>query len=95
MPAMVARLGGIGLACVVASSASAQVLSNKDVSAALAVTIAQTAIEACKAQGYRTSATVVGRLGEVIVQIRGDGTGPHTMACNGSNATKKTHQARG
>ena len=90
MPTMLCRLGGVGFACVLASSANAQVLSNKDVSAALAVTIAQTAMETCKSQGYRTSATVVGRLGEVIVQIRGDGTGPHTM----ENSFKKAFTSR-
>ena len=90
MDAMLSRLGGIGLACILASSADAQVLSNKDVSSALAVTIATAAMETCKAQGYRTSATVVGRVGEVIVQIRGDGTGPHTM----ENSFKKAFTAR-
>ena len=90
MPTMVCRLGGVGLACVLASSASAQVLSNKDVSAALAVTIAQTAMEACKAQGYRCPSTVVGRNGEMIVQIRGDDTGPHTM----ENSFRKAYTSR-
>ena len=36
------------------------------------------------------SATVVGRNGEVIVQIRGDGTGPHTM----ENSFKKAFTSR-
>ena len=36
------------------------------------------------------SATVVGRNGEVLVQIRGDGTGPHTM----ENSFKKAFTAR-
>jgi uncharacterized protein GlcG (DUF336 family) len=35
--------------------------------AAVAITIAQTAIETCKSQGYAVSATVVGRNGEIIV----------------------------
>jgi hypothetical protein len=33
----------------------------------------------CKANGYAVSATVVGRNGEIIVQVRGDNTGPHTI----------------
>jgi uncharacterized protein GlcG (DUF336 family) len=33
---------------------------------------------------------IVGRVGEVIVQIRGDGTGPHTM----ENSFKKAFTAR-
>ena len=84
------RLVGIGLACVLASSASAQLLTHKDLSAGLAVTIAQTAMATCTANGYRVSATVVGRNGEVLVQIRGDGTGPHTM----ENSFKKAFTAR-
>src|SRR6202011_2005249 len=84
------RLVGIGLACALASSASAQLLTHKDLSAGLAVTIAQTAMATCTANGYRVSATVVGRNGEVLVQIRGDGTGPHTM----ENSFKKAFTAR-
>ncbi len=44
MAAMLCRLGGIGLACVLASSANAQLLARKDVTAALAIAIAETTI---------------------------------------------------
>src|SRR5262245_65562834 len=84
------RLAAIGLACALVTPASAQLLARKDVSAAMALTIAQTAIATCTANGYRVSATVVGRNGEVIVQIRGDGTGPHTM----ENSLKKAYTSR-
>jgi uncharacterized protein GlcG (DUF336 family) len=80
----------VGLACILVSSASAQLLARKDLSANTAVTIAQTAMATCNANGYRVSATVVGRNGEVLVQIRGDGTGPHTM----ENSFKKAFTAR-
>lgn len=70
--------------------ASAQLLSHKDISAALAMTIVQTAIETCKANGYAVSATVVGRNGEIIVQVRGDNTGPHTI----ENSFRKAYTAR-
>ena len=70
--------------------ASADLLNQKALSAAIAVTIATTAIETCKTNGYAVSATIVGRNGEVIVQIRGDGTGPHTM----ENSFKKAFTAR-
>ena len=83
-------LAGVGLACALTSSASAQLLTNKDLSADIAVMIAQTAMATCKANGYRVSATIVGRNGEVLVQIRGDGTGPHTM----ENSFKKAFTAR-
>jgi uncharacterized protein GlcG (DUF336 family) len=83
-------LAAVGLAGILASSASAQLLARKDLSANIAVTIAQTAMATCTANGYRVSATVVGRNGEVLVQIRGDGTGPHTM----ENSFKKAFTSR-
>src|SRR4030081_826582 len=90
MSVVLYRLAGIGLACALAAPASAQLLARKDLSAAIAVTIAQNAIATCTANGYRVSATVVGRNGEVLVQIRGDGTGPHTM----ENSFKKAYTSR-
>jgi uncharacterized protein GlcG (DUF336 family) len=72
------------------SSADAQLVTRKDLTADLAVTMAQTAISACKAQGYNVSATIVGRAGEVIVQIRGDGAGMHTF----ENSFRKAWTAR-
>jgi len=90
MSTVLYRLAGIGLACALVTPASAQLLQRKDLSAAMALTIAQTAIATCTANGYRVSATVVGRNGEVLVQIRGDGTGPHTM----ENSFKKAYTSR-
>jgi uncharacterized protein GlcG (DUF336 family) len=84
------RLAGIGLACAFVAPANAQLVANKDLSTAMALTIAETAIATCKANGYKVSATIVGRNGEVLVQVRGDGTGPHTM----ENSFKKAYTAR-
>jgi len=70
--------------------ASAQLLQHKDLSASMALTIAQTTIATCKANGYAVSATVVGRNGEIIVQVRGDNTGPHTI----ENSMRKAYTAR-
>src|SRR5207302_2301210 len=50
----------------------------------------QTAMETCTKQGYRVSATIVGRGGEVLLQWRGDGAPPHTM----ENSYKKAFTAR-
>jgi uncharacterized protein GlcG (DUF336 family) len=83
-------LAGFGLAAMLATPASAQLLSHKDLSLATALAIATTAIETCKGQSYRVSATVLGRNGEVIVQLRGDDTGPHTI----ENSQKKAYTAR-
>ena len=90
MSVVLYRLAGVGLACALVAPASAQLLSRKDLSAATALAIAQTAIATCTANGYRVSATIVGRNGEVIVQVRGDGTGPHTM----ENSFKKAYTSR-
>ena len=78
------------LGCAIAVPASAQTLQRKDLSMAAAVTIATAAIADCNTKGFRVSATVVGRNGEVLVQLRGDNTGPHTM----ENSWKKAFTSR-
>jgi uncharacterized protein GlcG (DUF336 family) len=77
-------------ACALSAPAEAQLLSHKDISAAIALTVVETAIETCKTNGYAVSATVVGRNGEIIVQVRGDNTGPHTI----ENSFRKAYTAR-
>ena len=72
------------------SPASAQLLQRKDLSAAMALTIAETTIATCKANGYNVSVTVVGRNAETIVQVRGDNTGPHTI----ENSMRKAYTSR-
>jgi uncharacterized protein GlcG (DUF336 family) len=88
------RLAAIAAAsacvCAWAAPADAQLLNHKDLTASIAMTIAQTAVETCKANGYAVSATVVGRNGEIIVQVRGDDTSPHTM----ENSFRKAYTAR-
>jgi uncharacterized protein GlcG (DUF336 family) len=78
------------LALLLAAPASAQLLSRKDLSASMAITIAQTTIETCKANGFAVSVTVVGRNGEILVQVRGDNTGPHTI----ENSFRKAYTSR-
>jgi uncharacterized protein GlcG (DUF336 family) len=84
------HLAALGLAAALATPASAQLLAHKDLSLATALTIATTAIDTCKANGYRVSATIVGREGQVIVQLRGDEAPPHTI----ENSQKKAYTAR-
>lgn len=79
-------LGG----AVLAIPASAQTVARKDLSIDGAVVIATTAMADCKAKGWPVSVTIVGRNGETIAQLRGDGTGPHTM----ENSWKKAFTAR-
>jgi uncharacterized protein GlcG (DUF336 family) len=94
MSRTLSRLAGISLAaafaCGLTLSASAQLVSHKDLSTAMALSMAETAIQTCKSQGYAVSANVVGRTGEVLVAMRGDNTGPHTL----ENSMKKAYTAR-
>ncbi|MCC8985810.1 MAG: heme-binding protein, partial [Nitrospira sp.] len=46
--------------------------------AALAGKAAQAALDACKKDGYRVSASVVDRAGVLRAMLRADGAGPHT-----------------
>jgi uncharacterized protein GlcG (DUF336 family) len=93
MALLIPRVAALAAAAVLvfaAAPAPAQLLEHKDLTAAMAVTIAQTAIETCKANGYAVSATVVGRNGEIIAQVRGDNTPPHTM----ENSFRKAYTSR-
>jgi uncharacterized protein GlcG (DUF336 family) len=76
--------------CALAAPVSAQTVARKDLSVDGAVVIATVAMADCKAKGWPVSVTVVGRNGEPIVQLRGDGTGPHTM----ENSFKKAFTSR-
>jgi uncharacterized protein GlcG (DUF336 family) len=79
-----------GVAGVLAVPASAQLLTEKALSAATAMTIAQTALDTCTKQGYHVSVHVLGRNGEILVAVRGDGAPPHTM----ENSQRKAYTAR-
>ena len=46
---------------------------------ALAGKAAQAALDACKKDGYRVSASVVDRAGVLRAMLRADGAGPHTV----------------
>jgi uncharacterized protein GlcG (DUF336 family) len=77
-------------ACGLAPAANAQLAAHKDLTLPIAVAMAQTAVQTCTAQGYKVSAHVLGRNAEVLVAMRGDGTGPHTM----ENSMRKAYTAR-
>jgi uncharacterized protein GlcG (DUF336 family) len=80
----------VAAACSLAAPASAQTITRKDLSVDAAVIIATTAMADCKAKGWPVSVAVVGRSGELLVHLRGDGTGPHTM----DNSFRKAYTAR-
>jgi uncharacterized protein GlcG (DUF336 family) len=84
------RLAIIAAAIAAGLPAQAQLITHKDLSAAMALTIAETALATCTANGYHVSVSVLGRNAEVIVQVRGDGASPHTM----ENSFRKAYTSR-
>ena len=88
------RLAAIALGAICASTlvapAQAQLLQHKDLTASIAMAIAETTQATCKANGFGVSVTVVGRNGEIILQVRGDDTNPHTM----ENSFRKAYTSR-
>jgi uncharacterized protein GlcG (DUF336 family) len=82
-------IAAVALAGLLAGPTQAQLLVRHDLPYAIALTIAQTAVESCAAKGYAESAVVVDRDGETIVAIRGDNAQPYTM----ENARRKAYTA--
>ena len=87
---MLPRASVLFLAFALVSPAGAQLLVHKDLSYAIARTLAEAAIDNCKSRGYNVSAVVVDRAGETIVAMRADNASPHTM----ENARRKAYTAR-
>src|SRR5271166_1530831 len=67
----------------------AQLVERKDLSYAMALDIATGTLEAFKARGYATGVVVVDRGGNVVVSLRGDNAGLHTV----ENARRKAYTA--
>jgi uncharacterized protein GlcG (DUF336 family) len=84
------RLLAFAGAFAAAAPASGALVTEKVLSAETALAIAQAAYESCAAQGYHVSVHVVGREGEALVGLRGDGTSPHTF----ENSQRKAYTAR-
>ena len=62
------------------SSAGAQgLVTVKDVSYDMALVIAQTALESCRAQNFKVGVSVVDRGGHVLVTLRDHGAAHHTV----------------
>jgi uncharacterized protein GlcG (DUF336 family) len=87
---IVAAASAVVCIAAVGGSADAQLIARKELSTAMAMTMAETAVATCKANGYNVSANVLGRGGEILVAMRGDNTGPHTL----ENSMKKAYTAR-
>jgi uncharacterized protein GlcG (DUF336 family) len=90
VPANLRIVSLVVAAAAVAVPASAQLLARKDLSVAIAKTIAETALASCVDKGFACSVVVVDRSGETVVALRGDNAGPHTL----ENARRKAYTAR-
>jgi uncharacterized protein GlcG (DUF336 family) len=75
---------------LLASQAHAQVLTQKNVSQAMAQSIAIAALAQCQSMGYKVSVVVLDRDGLQVVMLRGDGAGLHTP----EGADRKAYTAR-
>ena len=82
---------GVGAAVLVSSLAAAQgVVMQRNMSLAMATTIAQATLAECKAKGYNTSAAVVDRAGQVLVLMRNEQATAQTLEM----ARRKAYTAR-
>lgn len=70
----------IGLFGVVTDHAHAQgIVMQRNLSLALARTIAEAALAECQGKGFHTSVAVVDRSGQPLVLMRDEQAGPHTL----------------
>ena len=82
---------GLAIATALSSTVFAQALiTQKNISLAMAQTIAQAALAQCESMGFKVSVAVVDRGGLTIVMLRGDGAGLHTP----EGAERKAYTAR-
>jgi uncharacterized protein GlcG (DUF336 family) len=84
-------LASLSVAAVLSSPAVAQgVVTEKNITLALAQTIANAALEQCQSMGYKVAVTVVDRAGQALVMLRGDGAALHTP----EGSDRKAYTAR-
>ena len=84
-------LAAVAVATVLSSPAGAQgIVTQKNITLALAQTIANAAIAKCRSMGYKISVTVVDREGLPIVMMRDDGAGLNTP----EGSDRKAYTAR-
>jgi uncharacterized protein GlcG (DUF336 family) len=91
MPSLSKVLAALGVSLALSAPAGAQgLVTEKNISLALAQTIANAALAQCESMGFKVSVTVVDRAGLPIVMLRGDGAGLHTP----EGSDRKAYTAR-
>jgi uncharacterized protein GlcG (DUF336 family) len=84
-------LTAVAITMALMSSAQAQgLVTEKNLSLAMAQAIANGAMDKCKEMGFKVSVAVVNRDGLQLVMLRGDGAGLHTP----EGADRKAYTAR-
>jgi uncharacterized protein GlcG (DUF336 family) len=82
---------GIALLAMVAGRVNAQgLVTERSLSMAMAKTIAEAAQSACRDKGYHTTVAVVDRAGQLLILLRDEKAGPHTIEM----ARRKAYTAR-
>ena len=72
-----------------ASAQAQSVVTVHNLSSAAALAVASAAYDSCQKTGHKVSVHVVGREGEVLVALRGDGSAVHTF----ENSFRKAYSA--
>jgi len=82
---------GISLAAIASGPVTAQgLVTERNLSLAMAKTIAEAALSACKSKGYNTAVAVVDRASQVMVILRDE----HATAQQAEMARRKAYTAR-
>ncbi len=83
----------VTMACLAAGSAMAQtptgLVNERSISLTAAMTLATTALERCRADGFKVSITVLNRHARTAVVLSDDGVNPHTL----ENSLRKAYTA--
>jgi len=91
MSPIVKMLAAIAAAAALSAPLHAQgVVTQKNLSLAMAQQIAQAALDKCQSMTYKVSVVVLDRAGQQLVMLRGDGAGLHTP----EGADRKAFTAR-
>jgi len=82
---------GIALLAMIAGRVNAQgLVTERNLSMGMAKTIAEAAQAECRAMGYHTTVAVVDRAGQLLILLRDEKAGPHTIEM----ARRKAYTAR-
>jgi uncharacterized protein GlcG (DUF336 family) len=86
---MTATFGVLEIIASVVTSKAQTLVIQKTLSNEAALAVVQGALNRCYSDGYRVSVSLLDNSGLVKIQVRGDGTGPHTL----ENSRRKAYTA--